>query len=672
MTRINTNVSSLVAQTNLAKSNSDLQTALTRLSTGLRINTGKDDPAGLIASEVLKSDIVSVQNAISNSQQANQLIATADSALGQVSSLLNDIRGLVSQAANTGALSSDQIAANQLQIDSSLAAIDRISQTTAFQGRRLLDGSLGFVTDNPSTTLRFAAGSFGTTNDAAATASIDSSNLSITAKSAGTVYNGDIAIASGAGAVSVSFSSGVLTITKDTTATDADIATALNNSGLFVASGAAATAGLAAGTLTAALAGGSYSNHIKITAATGGTAFNNVDVVINQTGLVTAAGTTATYSAGVLTVNASANATSADVIFAINAQGKFHASTSGAGKGTYGTGDSATGITSGGATVNSNISALQIDQANFGTASSIGVQVNVDKQATQAKLTYAGGTLSSDLVLQIGGQNGFQVFNFGTGTTIAQIKTALNQVSDATGVTANDSSGNLVLQSTQFGSDAFVSAKALSGSFDTTNSISAISTREAGTNIVARINGVQATGKGLEASLNTATLQLSFTVDKSLTDGDSFNFNITGGGANFQLGPSVVSNQQARLGIQGVSSATLGGVDGSLFELRSGGDKDLSTDVNGAAKIVDEVISQVTSLRGRLGAFQKTTLETNINTLNDTLENLSAAKSSITDADFAAESANLTRAQILVQAGTTVLSIANQSPQNVLALLKNA
>ncbi len=103
MTRINTNVGSLIAQTNLAKSHAQLQTALNRLSTGLRINTGKDDPAGLIASEVLRSDIVSVQRGISNSQLANQLISTADSALGQVSSLLNDIRGLVSEAANTGA-----------------------------------------------------------------------------------------------------------------------------------------------------------------------------------------------------------------------------------------------------------------------------------------------------------------------------------------------------------------------------------------------------------------------------------------------------------------------------------------------------------------------------------------------------------------------------------------
>ncbi|MEE3031881.1 MAG: flagellin, partial [Planctomycetota bacterium] len=135
MSRINTNVSSLIAQKTLTRNNQSLQTALTRLSTGLRINTGKDDPAGLIASEVLRSDITSVNKAIVNTERASQMIATADSALNQVSNLLNDIRGLVVEAANTGAMSEEQIAANQLQVDSSLEAIDRIAQTTTYQGR---------------------------------------------------------------------------------------------------------------------------------------------------------------------------------------------------------------------------------------------------------------------------------------------------------------------------------------------------------------------------------------------------------------------------------------------------------------------------------------------------------------------------------------------------------
>jgi flagellin-like hook-associated protein FlgL len=86
--------------------------------------------------------------------------------------------------------------------------------------------------------------------------------------------------------------------------------------------------------------------------------------------------------------------------------------------------------------------------------------------------------------------------------------------------------------------------------------------------------------------------------------------------------------------------------------------------------VVDEVIEKVASLRGKLGAFQRTTLESNTVSLSDTVANLTEAESSIRDADFARESSALTRAQILVQSGTTVLGIANQSPQNVLGLLR--
>jgi len=89
-----------------------------------------------------------------------------------------------------------------------------------------------------------------------------------------------------------------------------------------------------------------------------------------------------------------------------------------------------------------------------------------------------------------------------------------------------------------------------------------------------------------------------------------------------------------------------------------------------ASKIVDAAINEVSIFRGRLGAFQQSTLNTNINSLGIALENVTSANSSIADADFAAETANLTRAQILVQAGTSVLSTANSSPQTVLSLLQ--
>ena len=146
MTRINTNISALTAEQNLTNSNNQLQTTLTRLSTGLRINSAADDPAGMIAATDLGSNIAASNQAISNSQVASQMISTADSALSQISSLLTTINGLVTQAANTSSESSSQIAANQLQIDSSLSAINSIAQTTTFQGQNLLDGSLAFKT----------------------------------------------------------------------------------------------------------------------------------------------------------------------------------------------------------------------------------------------------------------------------------------------------------------------------------------------------------------------------------------------------------------------------------------------------------------------------------------------------------------------------------------------
>src|SRR5215469_16530225 len=144
MTRINTNLTSLQAQNNLYNNQASLQTSLERLSTGLRINSGKDDPSGLIASSVLGSEVVAVGQAITNSQRANNIVATADAALAQVGTLLNDISGLVQASANKGAISSAEIAANQVQVDSAIESIDRIGATTVFGGDSLLNGSKAF------------------------------------------------------------------------------------------------------------------------------------------------------------------------------------------------------------------------------------------------------------------------------------------------------------------------------------------------------------------------------------------------------------------------------------------------------------------------------------------------------------------------------------------------
>ena len=184
--------------------------------------------------------------------------------------------------------------------------------------------------------------------------------------------------------------------------------------------------------------------------------------------------------------------------------------------------------------------------------------------------------------------------------------------------------------------------------------------------IAGTVNGVTATGSGNTLSVDTSALSMDMTLDAGTAQGTNLGFNITGGGAVFQIGPTVSTTQQARLGIQSFSTGDLVGVDGRLSDLGSGGTADLATSPTKAAQIVNEVANQVTSLRGRLGAFQQSTLDSNINSLNDAVQNLTSAKSSIQDADFAAASAALTRAQVLVQSGTAVLSIANHIPDNVL------
>jgi flagellin len=561
-----------------------LQTALTRLSTGLRINTGADDPAGLIASEALRSEITSLGKAVSNTRRASQIISTADSGLGQVSNLLNDIRGLVVEAANSGGLSAEEIAANQLQIDSSLEAINRISQSTTFQGSKLLDGTLDFVS---------TARSVASVRDI----NIDQANLGAVGQ-----ISADVVI--------------------DSAATQAAITAA---TGGFTAA-ANATATFGAGT-----------DDITITAATAGSDFNDVQVQFVDDTTAGDVAASASFDTAQRTLTVTYNSTAATL-------------------------------------TNRDIDAIAAAITADGTFTGAVVDVNgadafVEPTTTPSTLKSGGEVLIADLVFQLSGEDGSETFNFGSGTAASQISDAVNLVADSTGVSAGFSSvAGITFSSTGYGSDTLVDIEVINEEAGGTFAASLTNDRATGADIVATVNGVEADGDGNRLSINTSVLDLNLTVDAGSST--NFSFQITGGGALFQLGPDVTTNQQARLGIGSVSTGQLGGANGRLYELGSGQARSLENDVAGASVIIEDVIAKVTGLRGRLGAFQSTTLDSNMISLNETLANLQEAESSIRDADFAQESANLTRAQILVQSGTNVLALANQNPQNVLSLLR--
>ena len=140
MQGINTNVMSLNAQRNLTSSSSSLSTSIQRLSSGLRINSAKDDAAGLAISERFSSQIKGLNQAQRNANDGISLAQTAEGALGTVTNNLQRIRELAVQSANATNSSSDR-AALQTEAAQLLSEIDRVANQTSFNGVKLLDGS---------------------------------------------------------------------------------------------------------------------------------------------------------------------------------------------------------------------------------------------------------------------------------------------------------------------------------------------------------------------------------------------------------------------------------------------------------------------------------------------------------------------------------------------------
>ncbi|MBA4039888.1 MAG: flagellin, partial [Planctomyces sp.] len=516
MSRINTNIPSLIARANLGRSEADLNVRLERLSTGLRINRGADDPAGLIISERLGSEISGLQQAIRNSERASSVIATAEAALAEVADLLNSIRGLVVEAANTGAISDEEREANQLQINSAIDSITRIASSASFGGLNLLNGSLDYVLS-------------GVSSSAVTTARIFGANF-------------------------------------------------VNRSSISV----------------------------------------DVETIASaQTGALFLRGD---YAAG----------------------------------------------------------------------------------------PFGNGRLQSSVTLEIAGPLGVQTVSFLSGVTLDRVRDSINTFRDATGVSAalinGDINSGIVFSSVGFGSGDFVSVTRLgtSGEFFETYSFDAdgpvpaaidipaliaggqltVATRDDGRDVFAIVNGTLATGDGLRLSLpdnGVLSLELLLNSDLATRNGATTSFRITGGGALYQLGGDVSVTQQINISLPSVTASRIGGslistLDGPelqfLDSLRSGGQNDLrSLNFTNASTILSAAIDEIALIRGRLGALERNTLDTNVRSIQTAVENLSASRSLIRDADFAAETSELTRAQILSQASTSALQLANQQSQNVLALL---
>lgn len=143
---INSNGAALAAHRTLNNTSNALSKSIERLSSGYRINSAGDDPAGLVISEKLRAQVSGLGQAIKNASDATNMVKTAEGALNEVNNLLNSMRDLAIHAANTGATDPSSAAADQAQITNAINSLNKIASETQFGNRRLLDGSAGIKT----------------------------------------------------------------------------------------------------------------------------------------------------------------------------------------------------------------------------------------------------------------------------------------------------------------------------------------------------------------------------------------------------------------------------------------------------------------------------------------------------------------------------------------------
>jgi flagellin len=600
---INTNVASLNAQRNLTTSQGQLATALQRLSSGLRINSAKDDAAGLAISERFTTQIRGLNQAVRNANDGISLAQTAEGALSEAGNALQRIRELAIQSANSTNSASDRRALNS-EAAQLLAELQRNAQTTQFNGQNILDGSFSSaqfqVGANANQVISFGIqgastnllGAYQVTGGVVTAAAFDGNTFTINdieiGVSAATSQAGVTAYSATAKATAINSKANLTGVTA--TATNAItgaavVARSALGSGVLtindVAIGAiAADANAVTQGRTAATAINAVSNQTGVTAvADASTGALTLTALDGRNISLEAAGATAVQAQAIQ------NATGLDVSQSTNALGH-------------------------------EVNTLLFGAGNLGTgtpALASGDTFTIEGRVYE--LTTGGPVTAGNVAVTVGAAS--------TPTlTVAALSTAINAEYTAgrTSVVASGASAtNLTLTSDKFGAAVINYAETSAGT-------ASVTVTTAGT---APVDGL-----GIETR-GTVTLSSAA--------------NFTLGGTDLALaGLSTASPALTRLDTVDIST-----VEGA----------------NAAIAVLDGALSQVTSIRADLGAVQNRFSSTVAN-LQATTENLSAARSRILDADFAAETASLTRAQILQQAGTAILAQANAIPQNVLSLLR--
>jgi flagellin len=568
---INSNIASLNSQRQLVRSGMDLDNAMERLSSGKRINSAADDAAGLAISNRQTSTVRGLDRAVANANDGISLIQTAEGALDETTNILQRMRELSIQSAN-GIYADTDRATLDAEMQQLKAEVDRIAETTAFNGQTILDGSLGAVAlqvgSNANETISFSIGE-------------------LDANSLGGVASGDVTgaeVTNFAALQTVDDGAGATTLT-------------INGQSAGDLTGTA-NLGEALDTINSNVSGVETTAFVELVAGADG------DGVIRGTNemILTVTGQDGTENVIEITDTGSME----ELVNKINDRAGSYLQAS---------------LNDDGRLVLSSDSSesIQITETGAGTAlSASGIAPATQNFQLSFKIT--DGSDNADIAL-------------GADIDGAVLGLDARTDSDITGIllldgnTADITAGDLKINGVEIGAIA-----------DGTNATGQGAAVAAAINLLSDEHGVVATNTAGVLTLNSVA-------------GTEIKIEMEGTATALTTGLNVTNNSSS----QGSTVADL----------------NLSTQAGAqsAISIIDTALEQINSSRSELGAINNR-LDFTVSNLMNVSENTAAARSRIVDADYAAETANLSRAQVLQQAASAMLAQANAAPQQVLSLLR--
>jgi len=706
MTAINTNTAALNAQYYLAKSNKDMESSMAKLSSGQKVNSAADDAAGLAIASRMTAQIRGLAMAVKNSNDSMSLAQTAEGAMEEVTNMLQRIRELAVQSAN-GTMNSSDRSSLDAEVQALKAEIDRVANTTQFNSQNLLDGSYSAtfqIGDKAGQTVGLDIGSVQTKDlgmgaGAAGGASIVGARIDTSSA----VHAGDIKINGqevGAIAANADMEKVLEAINNNVDNVEAsafNVVVAKQKGNGVTTDGqleiTVAELGQSNETQFMISASSSMEELVaNINAETGGV----VAASINNEGKLVLANST---GATIKVLDTSASATSYD------GGSGFYTGTTGtpAALNTYAGFVKLTSLDG---------SPVRIEQGNMAltTAASVtGGTAGVDDLGAIGFRETAGGVTLDDVRLDdaysITGKamtetgattswgkgdltiNGVEIFDSNVLTNTAAKKVeAINNFSAETGVTASlshrlifDLSGvyqtsattseHIVVNGTQVDKGASIGATV--SNINAVTKDTGVTAEEQGSNLVLHASGLSMINLTEELAANSTGATEGFFTD------DVYHASIRLDSTENQP-ISIALGESATLAEHGLLEANVGAADFDVNSPTMGGGAGASMEglsiatASGATSAIttlDNAINRVNEIRGDLGAIQNR-LEYTINNLSSISNATAGSRGRILDADFAMETSELTKHQILTQAATSMLAQANQSKQGILALLQ--